>query len=531
MTRSRVSSRVFLPAPVRGLDFRIPIFNMPEEYSPFMVNFMAENGKLYKRNGHTQTILLSTNPGEQVSILIPYIGAAGFTEICVGRVKTATASTEVNTPTDILAPNHDWHIFKDSIYIAANNGVVYNLNPSTLVFTAALTYTQTSAAEQRKPITSYRERLYVGDKFNLYYGGVGAVAGAMTAFSVQNLMNGDGIIGLETFTITEGFNTQHYLVLVSSVGEVLIYAGTFPGASDWNLVTKFQVFIPTLSSVNNPTIETFQIPNDVIINAKFGHQFYSIRQLLVDGLLSASFSFMEPIRPYLEAYLVATSAVSGQISIRKSACYWPQKNSIVVAVENLNSSGGPDLWNGWVSTLGVASLTRHTQLFLIDIGTGVCTLHSSTAGQSTIHRPTSGQLRSNGHYVGMPDDSRAYKLFDSKNTTYIDFGGGSPFKSLVLLSPARTAGYRNKSIKNLLMYSNFTSTHSLQHGISKNFDTSPPNLTTFTTANTSTKTHIDVMPGSQIGNGVVTTLLESSANVTPFTFYGMDMILEDGGEY
>lgn len=121
------------------------------------------------------------------------------------------------------------------------------------------------------------------------------------------------------------------------------------------------------------------------------------------------------------------------------------------------------------------------------------------------------------------------QLFDP-NGSQQDLGT-TAYKAAVVLPPPNNIAYRNKAVKNLNLFSNLTSSHTLQHGINKNFNTTPPTLAEFSTANTSTDIQSHVLSGSQISQAPMVCLREDSNHTTAFEFYGLDILFEEGGEY
>lgn len=521
MTRTRVANRGFIPAPVSGLDFRVPVFNMPPEYSPFMLNFYNVNGRLKKRDAHT-TAVTSTTPATDIVIAVPPTYGGSTRPIIVGETTTDNGSTSSATPAQ-LHPLHDWTSFRETLFFGARSEI-YTLNVSTLAWTNTFGYSGTlpSSDTQRRPLVAYRERMYAGYGFDLNYGGVGAITGTMTAFSVQNLINGVGIVGLGNFSAEVGLNVDQFLVIVSSKGEVLIYSGSYPGGTDWNLVSKFELYFPA-GSTDLPC-EVISIPNDVLISAKFGYQLYSVRELLQTGRGAAQFSLMEPLRPLFELADPTSDATYGERVCVKSVAYWAQANALVVGVDfTTDKLLYLEDWNSYIS--GGFSSGDGTLLFLIDLSDGTITMHD--IGDKVM----TGQIRAAPNYVLCPDVDKGLKLFDGVTSTPYQDYGSTDYNAIVSFAPLYGDMYKNQALKNFLLYSNLTSSHTLQHGMKKNFATGPANFTTFATAETGTDSKQHVLPGSQMGASIIPQLKESGHHTTALEIYGANAIFESGGEY
>lgn len=88
--------------------------------------------------------------------------------------------------------------------------------------------------------TIYREALFVVEKdsTSVWYGAAGSITGALTEYDLGYYLNRGGyIVACGTLTIGSESAPNQYFVAVSSLGEVLIYAGTLPSAT-WSLVAR-----------------------------------------------------------------------------------------------------------------------------------------------------------------------------------------------------------------------------------------------------------------------------------------------------
>lgn len=90
---------------------------------------------------------------------------------------------------------------------------------------------------------SFKNRLYfITDDWQLAYSGVQSISGALTAFDMGSYFKKGGkLLSIANWTQDAGNGADDLLVLISTEGEVLIYSGTSPEASDWNMVGSFAI--------------------------------------------------------------------------------------------------------------------------------------------------------------------------------------------------------------------------------------------------------------------------------------------------
>lgn len=100
----------------------------------------------------------------------------------------------------------------------------------------------------------YRSRLYFVEKntASIWYGGVDAITGALTEFDVGSLLRlGGSVMFAGSWTVDSGSGMDDLFVIVSSMGETLVYSGTYPAADGtvageiaWGLTGRFFLPVP-----------------------------------------------------------------------------------------------------------------------------------------------------------------------------------------------------------------------------------------------------------------------------------------------
>ena len=90
---------------------------------------------------------------------------------------------------------------------------------------------------------SFKNRLYfISDDWTIAYSGVQSISGSLTEFEMGSYFKKGGkLLTIANWTQDAGNGADDLLVLISTEGEVLIYSGTSPEASDWNMVGSFSI--------------------------------------------------------------------------------------------------------------------------------------------------------------------------------------------------------------------------------------------------------------------------------------------------
>lgn len=123
----------------------------------------------------------------------------------------------------------------------AYNGTAFNI--------ATFTTSTTVNADAFDGCIAHNDRLFfwrTNGVLEFYYGGLGAVTGALTRFPLDRLGNITGnILTMASLTLDAGQNSNDALAIYTTSGQIVIYEGLDPGdANDWGLSTRLQVAPP-----------------------------------------------------------------------------------------------------------------------------------------------------------------------------------------------------------------------------------------------------------------------------------------------
>jgi hypothetical protein len=108
-------------------------------------------------------------------------------------------------------------------------------------------YTGPTTPSDLVHVTSFKNRLYFAERNSarIWYGAVDAITGALTSFDVQSILTRGGNIEFITnWSRESGSGFGDLLVIVSNLGEVVVYSGASPADSAWTLVGRIDLPVP-----------------------------------------------------------------------------------------------------------------------------------------------------------------------------------------------------------------------------------------------------------------------------------------------
>lgn len=241
-----------VPAPVGGWNARDPLDAMPPEDAVRLINFIPQPGSVVLRNGFRVHTPSGMGSGP-VQTLAEYSSAAGSRKLIAGANGNLYDATTYNTAATSLASgftNNKWQYanFKNAggtNYLILCNGAdtVQDYNGTTVANSTFSGVTLSTLVH----VTVYKSRVYFvqKDTASIWYGGANASSGAMTEFAVGSLLRLGGYIQLiGSWSLNSNSDLNDLFVIISNMGEVLIYSGDEPGALNWGIVGRFYIGIP-----------------------------------------------------------------------------------------------------------------------------------------------------------------------------------------------------------------------------------------------------------------------------------------------
>ena len=243
-----MSRSVTIPAPVGGWNAIDALESMKPEDAIELENFLPRSRDIELRKGCTvQSISMGTGP---VSALAEWSGEDGTRRLIAcanGNIYNATAVGVAATSLASGFTSNRWQSTMFAGKLILCNGADQPQQYSSSAGLTAANYTGiTDDAVFIQP-NVYNSRLYFVEKVStsIWYGGVAAITGAVTELDVgDQLKKGGSIIYAGSWTSDKGSGIQDLFVIVTTMGEVLIYSGSYPGGSDWGKVGRFYIADP-----------------------------------------------------------------------------------------------------------------------------------------------------------------------------------------------------------------------------------------------------------------------------------------------
>lgn len=249
-------------------------------------------------------------------------------------------------------------------------------------------------------VVSFKGRVYIFSGTGLYYSALAAVTGATTYVDFSTRLNESGsIVWAGVLTSPSNKGDELFLAFGNSKGEVLVYAGDNPGATNWEQVAYFKISPPLWYN------SALQYNNDIWIATSTG--IISVRKLFessVGGQIGNPdvVSVSSAINPY---WIQLTSASTSWGHTRCSMAYWPEQNKVYVLMLGYIGSDGTYISNevtlfsynaftgawmpsgvlsGYATSLGSLTYFNNGLYFWLKRGTDTFVLKMSTAFKDEI---------------------------------------------------------------------------------------------------------------------------------------------------
>lgn len=199
----------------------------------------------------------------------------------------------------------------------------------------------TGAVPVNGPVcVNYKGRVYIFNGTNAYYSALAGVTGATTLVDLSTLFDGAGVVAWAK-VLVDATNkpAEGMLAIGNSSGEILVYAGDNPAATNWEQIGHLTASPPLFydSAIN--------YNNDVWIATTSG--MISLRKLMAAGTTGDSASVSSAIDPYWSTVVSETIDYNKGTSYDWSAyptycsvAYWPEKNKIYVLIRGKVSDSG-----------------------------------------------------------------------------------------------------------------------------------------------------------------------------------------------
>jgi hypothetical protein len=235
-----------LPPPIAGLNALIALMGMPPNYAVILENFFPQPDGLQTREGYISHV---TGFGANVERLHNYSSSMGveslwattatgvYNATVAGAVgPAAIALTNGRTISTIIASGA-------GTYLMMVNGTdtLKRFDGTTWASIAAFG----TASDQYSYVETYRQRLFFAKKNSLEieYLAANSIAGTATNYPLGAIFRRGGyIVSIATWTVDGGVGPEDNLTVMTSSGEVAVFAGNDPAT--WTLAGVYYIGKP-----------------------------------------------------------------------------------------------------------------------------------------------------------------------------------------------------------------------------------------------------------------------------------------------
>jgi hypothetical protein len=279
----------------------------------------------------------------------------------------------------------------------------------------------------------FKGRVYLFKDMDMYYSDIDGVTGTTTNVDVEQLFERKGsVYWCEDLTSPSNNTDEQYLAYGTNTGEVVVYGGDYPDASNWRQVGRFD--IAPMAYPNS----VLKYRNDVWIFTRAG--VVSLRKLFTEGSEgNEALTVSSTIDPYWVQIFQAQWAASTALNYPLRAAYASDYNKLyVVVAEYVDSTGTASgaakaatvfsyntITKGWVpSKLRTTQADAVTDLIYFENE-----LYAACGKYVLKYNRTSYKdelLDSVGNYAGY-----AY----ATHSAYMNFNSADRFKQIVSMEP------------------------------------------------------------------------------------------------
>ena len=282
---NRMAREVPWPLPVKGLLSKAATAEINGQFTDNLHNIISDGISLEFRDGYEEQSAVA----KQQRIPFEFGASPGYIEVTSTAVNFGATTFTRACPVDI-----DHTEISANTVMADGAGAMFRFDGTSFVNCAFTTDTGKSDSEF-DGVFSHQDRIYAWDSSELefYYGGVGAVTGALTRFPLSRLGNITGnIMIMNAVTINAAHGMNDVLAIITSTGWLILYEGLDPGdANDWRLLGRVKVAPPISSRA------VISFGSDLWFMTKRG--VVSVRDSLARGAMALVSSIAKPISDML----------------------------------------------------------------------------------------------------------------------------------------------------------------------------------------------------------------------------------------
>ena len=235
--RQGTATSTTIPFPVGGWNTRDPLDGMESYYAVDMRNIFPEERQGSVRPGMVEFCEVSNNPVESLFEHVAEDGTATLLAVSDDTIWNVTSGTAVSLAAGLSTSKWQAFTFGGKLLLFSGGDQPRQWDGSSL---SNATYTGIADDNTLVQGTAYRNRPFlipVNSQSFWYVTNVNSITGALLEFDCGPLLSrGGNLEFITTWTRKGGTNLQEQLVVCSSEGEVLIFAGANPAEDSFSIV-------------------------------------------------------------------------------------------------------------------------------------------------------------------------------------------------------------------------------------------------------------------------------------------------------
>lgn len=247
---------ITIPPPTGGWNTKDPISMMEQQYAVEAVNYFPAFGTVDMRAGQTLQCTLTNNGGFGLGTFkygtTDALLSLGGNPHAISVVPGTSPGTDISGGAATILFTYS-QTFQDRVFLKDDFGLgdVYHWTGAGNIALSAFTGPG-GDDKLLGPMASYKQRLYFAHRaafsagiprngnLDLWYAGFQSITGALTQFPLNNVFRLGGYISfIGSVTRAKDFSEDELFAIISSEGEILVYSGNNPAASDWGLIGHY----------------------------------------------------------------------------------------------------------------------------------------------------------------------------------------------------------------------------------------------------------------------------------------------------
>jgi hypothetical protein len=248
MPKRSTARSVTIPPPVMGWNTVDPISEMDPRYAVEAINFFSNGATVDLRSGYGNYTTALGASGSVLGVFELALQSGVRKLVGCGSDGTAYDCTTAGAGSSLGSVGAAGNVtfsgvnFRNRLFIKqrSTSQDVYQWDGAAASFSAAAFTGPSGDDKALLGISVYKSRLYfLGNDASVWYGGIDSITGALTQFDVQSVLTLGGKLYYGGGVQKTGDVNAELFAFISDRGEVLLYSGSYPGASEWALVGHY----------------------------------------------------------------------------------------------------------------------------------------------------------------------------------------------------------------------------------------------------------------------------------------------------